>query len=328
MTFNIMSLYLIQALHYCPIIVSIAMSTYEELCHRLMARDETLREFELDFEDIGYDRMMILSDLLCHNTTLTKLSLYGADIQNVGGRAMAMAHVLRHNSTLKILHFAYNDIGDEGAIALANSLRENSTLTDLNLTYNNIGDEGAIALADSLRENTTLTDLDLYENSVSCNGAMAFAECLHDNSSLIDLYLNNNNIGNDGAKALAEALHHNSSLKTLGLCFNEIGNDGERTLSDSLCHNTTITSLTLWGNGMDEDIWHHIDAMVGWNRVGALSPDTIVNLPSTCKDRVLAILLVLNVLPICDDMHWIIMSMLMVKDIVNSGKPWERTTWK
>jgi len=71
-----------------------------------------------------------------------------------------------------------------------------------------------------------------------------------------------------------------------------------------------------------------IDNIIGWNYFGSLLPgDDIKNLPSLCKDRVLFIFLILRELPMCDDMHWIIVVMLKVSDVVKGGDPEYWYTW-
>ena len=96
---------------------------------------------------------------------------------------------------------------------------------------------------------------------------------------------------------------------------------------DILRLNTTITNINLYHNDIDNDIEEEIDVRTEWNRVGELSIDKITDLTSTCKYRLLTLILILNTLPICEDMHWVIMGMLKVKDIVDNGNPHDKTTW-
>jgi hypothetical protein len=78
--------------------------------------------------------------------------------------AMALAHGLTHNNTLKVLQLNFNKMGDEGGKALANSLKTNNSLTQLGMNKNQLGLESAGALTEALEQNVTLTRLDLFEN--------------------------------------------------------------------------------------------------------------------------------------------------------------------
>ena len=94
-----------------------------------------------------------------------------------------------------------------------------------------------------------------------------------------------------------------------------------------LSHNATLTVLGVGGNSIGQYIQDNIDAMTSCNTIGALCRKEIKTLPPPCQDRVLFILLVLWKFPICDDMHWLIMDMLKVKDVVDGGHPRDRKSW-
>ena len=80
------------------------------------------------------------------------------------------------------------------------------------------------------------------------------------------------------------------------------------------------------GNNFDTDIEYGIYQMLRWNSIG-VSHEQIETFPPSCKDRVLFILLILWQLPICDYMLWTIMCMLKVRDFVEDGDAWDRSTW-
>ena len=106
-------------------------------------------------------------------------------------------------------------ISDAGAVALAHALHHNSTLKELYLSNNNISDAGAVALARALHHNSTLMMLNLYNNNISDAGAVALAQALHHNSTLERLHLSgNDSIGKEGTHQLVQALTVNTSITT------------------------------------------------------------------------------------------------------------------
>lgn len=233
-----------------------------------------------------------------------------------------------NDETLSVIYLGSNSVTAEDVVILADGLRQNVTVTKLNLMDNNIGDEGTSALADCLHENVTLTDISLRLNNISDAGAMTLADAIRGNASLTRLNLMYNNISDVGAMAMANVIRQNSTLISLYLAYNNICDEGALALLEALTQNATITQLYLVGNKIDAiDIQTEIRAMTGWNEVGALCPGNINDFPPPCKDRVLYILLTLYQLPIDDDLHWHIISMLRVRDIVDCGKPKYSSTW-
>ena len=111
----------------------------------------------------------------------------------------------------------YLNISDDGAVALAHALHHNSTLRKLDLSNNNISNAGAVALAQALHHNSTLRKLDLSNNNISDGGAVALAQALHHNTTLESLGLSTNNtsnnaIGREGTHQLVQALTVNTSI--------------------------------------------------------------------------------------------------------------------
>ena len=82
----------------------------------------------------------------------------------------------------------------DGVIALAELLKSNTTITDLNLNENNLKDVGAKAIAEALKVNTTLKVLDLSLNYIGDEGAQALAEAIDANSTLEQLSISGNDI--------------------------------------------------------------------------------------------------------------------------------------
>ncbi|KAF9962260.1 hypothetical protein BGZ72_008395 [Mortierella alpina] len=206
--------------------------------------------WELAVISIGGKQLVILTEALRTNSTLTALDLHSNKIGCYGAKALAEA--LTTNSNLAALDLNSNSIQDDGAKALAQALKTNSALTNLGLNSNSIGDDGAKALAEALKTNSTLASLYLGDNSIQGDGAKALAEALKTNSTLASLHLGGNSIKDDGVKALAEALKINSALTYLGLYGNSIVDDGAKALAEALKTNSTLSSLYLRGNSIQD----------------------------------------------------------------------------
>ena len=90
-----------------------------------------------------------------------------------------------------------------GAVALANMLKKNTTLTALELNNNSIDYEGTCAIAMALAENSTLEMLSMSGNYVGGLGASALANGMISNEGIKGLMLNGNDIGNIGQSKFA-----------------------------------------------------------------------------------------------------------------------------
>src|SRR3990167_2344861 len=158
-------------------------------------------------------------------TTLPVLNFQDDEIGDVGVESLVEA--LKKNRVIRELNLKGNKIGDVGAKTLARVIRVNTTLMTLNLASNEIGDAGAKELAQALKDNRTLTTLILDNNAISDAGAKELAQVLKDNRTLTTLILDNNAIRDAGAKELAQALKDNHTLTTLGLVDSEICGDND-----------------------------------------------------------------------------------------------------
>lgn len=65
-----------------------------------------------------------------------------------------------------MLQFGKNDIGDAGVVAIADLLRANSTVSEVQLHNNSITDEGVATICEALTDNTSVVKLDLSHNSL------------------------------------------------------------------------------------------------------------------------------------------------------------------
>lgn len=209
-------------------------------------------------------------------TNLRSLNLSSLRIREKG--AIALAEILKNNSTLTTLDLSSNYIKDEGADAFGEVLKVNKILSNLNLEHNEIGNDGATALAEALAKNESLAKLTLSINRFDDRGATALAEALTKNNSLIALDLERNEIGNDGATALAEALTKNNSLIGLNLRCQTIGDPEARFFVKALDGNKTLTTLCFRPDNLSIEIKNQLTTKfpmvdlkfetLGWKRIG------------------------------------------------------------
>lgn len=126
-----------------------------------LKRNRSLQKLDLS-NGLPKQATQLLTDALCHNSTLTQLELASNYLGGQGARHLA--ELLRENKTLTSLNLQENGIQDAGAELLAASLVRNRTLKELNLGFNMIQSRGAQAFVELLRANSTLTELTLWDS--------------------------------------------------------------------------------------------------------------------------------------------------------------------
>ena len=95
-------------------------------------------------------------------------------------------------------------LGDAGAIALAEILKQNTTLEQLAIQDHNIGDKGAIALAEAIKHNTTVRLIDLSHNKIGEEGIVALVEAIKQNATIELVVLEGIDMTEKGAVAINE----------------------------------------------------------------------------------------------------------------------------
>ena len=201
---------------------SLTFMSFTGIVARVKENDENVKGIRSVEPHFGWEAAKIIAGALTRNPYVTYLRL-GKNIGDVG--AEALARMLEHNTTLKVLDLSGNSsITARGVDALANTLKKNTTLTTLNLSMTNVKHKACRALSSMLAVNETLTTLD-----VSCN-----------------------NIGDRGVKALLEFIQkRNSGLTTLSIANNRITPKGANVLAETVRDNTTITSIDISNNNFE-----------------------------------------------------------------------------
>merc|ERR1739845_26876 len=150
-------------------------------------------------------------------------------------------------------------------------------------------------------------------------GTVALANCLKINNTLAALNVHENIIENEGAVAFSRIIRVNKTLETLDLDGNNIDYIGEISLLDALCQNFTLTYFDVSFN--ENIIQKEIDQVTCWNKIGKISHIHKIKIPWTYRDSIHYIFMILNELPICTDLCWLIISMLRVRYVTS-------TQWK
>ena len=125
------------------------------------------------------------------------------------------------DTTLGVLHLAYNKLTDASGTALAAALQTNTTLRVLLLGANELTDTSGTALAAALQINTALRELHLGANALTDASGTALARALRTNTALLALELGSNQLTGASSAALAVSLQTNTTLRLLHL-----GDDG------------------------------------------------------------------------------------------------------
>ena len=190
----------------------------------------------------GWEAAQIIAGALTCNTYVTYLRL-GNNIGDVG--AEALARMLEHNTTLKVLDLNGNSsITARGVTFLANALKKNTTLTTLILSMTNVKQKACSALSSMLGVNKTLTTLDVSCNNIGDRGVKALLEFIRkSNHSLTTLSIANNRITPKGANVLAETVRDNTTLTSIDISNNNFEVLRNITLMNALESNYSLTTF-------------------------------------------------------------------------------------
>lgn len=147
-----------------PVVFSVEEETTNHFA-RMLKTNETLQELHLlkhAIRDFGAAR---LADELQRNFTLRYLALCCNRITSDGARHLA--ELLKCNTALEVLDLSFNRIGDDGATAIATALAlHNTHLKSLSVATNEISGQGLSDLADSLHKNYSVVQLFIWGNNL------------------------------------------------------------------------------------------------------------------------------------------------------------------
>lgn len=201
--------------------------TGAEAVAEALKTNATLTSLDLTSAEIGDQGVEFLAEALLVNTSLRHLDLQCNNFGEKGIQALCRALDEDRNRSLTSLRVFSSNAGDTGALAMADVLRSNSTLCDLAFG-SGVTDVGATILAQALRKNSTLTSLSLHSNDIADNGAIALADALAENTSLKTLNLEFNLLTELGRSAI------NKVSGSRQIIFDEAEDDNEDNCAISL----------------------------------------------------------------------------------------------
>lgn len=251
-----------------------------------------LIRIDLDWFKLTDNQIIVISNAIETNYIAKELYIRNCQISQIGIKSLSMH--LNYNMSLTYLGLSENNLGNEIAY-IKNLLVHNKSIKTLLLARNRIGCQGMETICQGLVRNQTLKFLDLSDNVI------------HDLQSLIVV------------------IKENESLQVLDLHDNHVNKKSVKIILESMKHNTTIT--TLWLNRSD-NIQGDIDWITGWNSIGNIrGGDILNNLPLSCRDRIVVIVVVLKGFMHQNRLHWIVLNMLQVKNVVKIGYPEYNIDW-
>jgi len=191
-----------------------------------------------------------LSELLSHNTALTRLNLSGCDVGDEGLPDLSAA--LQRNSSLKSLNLSANNIAIEKSGArMLNEILKLNRLTKINLKgnhFHHFDTKSIKILSEGLQQNNSLTVLNLANNWIESVGYQWLSVGLGGHPALTSLDLSGSSIAHS-AKWLEELLAHNHVIKELKLNYAEVTEEVCRVLG---LHFNQLQKVTLEQNELTE----------------------------------------------------------------------------
>jgi hypothetical protein len=194
----------------------------------LARASKTLKNLQLDYDNIDDNAMGILAAGIQQCTALTQLGLFANKIGNMG--LTKLAEVLPHCVSLRNLNLRDNKFLHEGIARLAEVLPQCTALTYLNLSSNNIGHQGIEVLAPALPRCPRLRHLHLSHCMLQNTGVASLAAVLEQCLLLEHLTLGLNGIDSDGIEALVHGLEQCPALTYVELETNNIEERGRQLL--------------------------------------------------------------------------------------------------
>lgn len=204
----------------------------------------------LDGSSIEDKGLIVLTDIIENNTTLTSLILQGNQIENEG--CTRLCNALKKNTSITHLDLSYNTLEYDAWKSIGDMLKINSTLKILEL--NECGfksEDGCVALVEALKINSTLTELNILRNGFNRNSTNSLVELVQTNKSITSLSMASDLFEDPQiARQLKEALITNTTIRNLNMSLCPLIYEGTFAISEVLQKNQTITALDLSNNAI------------------------------------------------------------------------------
>lgn len=225
----------------------------KNMSHRLLGslfKNYTLWEEEetlwiRDQKDITLDQIEQFAEFIKSDKKIKRIKLYEMSINDEQLQIIVSALKYKELLTEFSITSPWNlSCSGLSIVAIADLLRENSSLTELRLIGCQINHGAAMLIAQALSENRTLKKLDIGRNPIGSEAATSLIEAINVHGSLSTLDLTNTQL-DDNIEKFSRALEANFSLTDLALGHNDICEKGALTLAIHLSNNATLKKLTI-----------------------------------------------------------------------------------
>lgn len=246
-------------------------------------------EIEVEVSFHQTQRRLLQNDAKLHYICLEEQNIRNDQIQ-------LLSKLLKHNTTVTFCKFTCNDLTCVAATHLSNCLVNNTSIIELYLDDNQIGNQGSISLSTSLCQNQCLKVLNMAQNDIEVDGALALSRMMCKNTIMKELWLQWNPIQYKGKIGLLNAMRCNKSIIKCVVHWEEESRDGKE----------------------DHEIQQELNDMTRWNEIEDVYNWTRKSISIwNYRDHIVYIIVILDQMPICSDLHWNIIEMLRVNDVVS-----------
>lgn len=199
------------------------------------------------------DSVHLLSNMLGHNESITKLDLKQCEIGPAGAKAINEG--LQTTLTLRELDLSFNSIGDKGLRFLRPTFRNNESLKKINLGHNSLTAVSAPILQQFFTNHDVIEDVNLEWNILNDDeGFKKIAAGLKSNKLLKSLNLSWNNLESIVvAKELNKYIKESTTLEYLDLSNNAFRGSPANALKAAIAACPTLTTVKLGNNPMNVD---------------------------------------------------------------------------
>lgn len=198
-------------------------------------------DITLDCKRIDIEGARRFSEDVLNSQITSHIKFEGSNPLGENG-AIAIAEMLKENTTVTDLDLSNNEIGDNGAIAIAEMLKDNITITDVNFSSNPIERLGGLAIADMIKISTSITHINFEDTAIYLAGKEVI-KAFEENDTITHANFEDTELNHDHAIAIADMIKKNSTIRHLNISDNSIDNEGFLEISKALEVNTTIESI-------------------------------------------------------------------------------------
>ncbi|OHS92792.1 hypothetical protein TRFO_40913 [Tritrichomonas foetus] len=233
-----------------------------------------LREiFDAKSQDFGIKPTeKLFQRFLKHRGNQARLKVFEMENSSLGPKAASvLAKVAMNHQNFRILNFAGNSFGNEGAIQFSEFIRLTKTVVSIDLSSNLFTDVGFQSIMRAMNENNSIVDLyigsssGVARNTIGIHGISELSKMLMTNRilSLIDLSMTE--ISSENIEPLAFGLMNNHTLQTLNLSNNNLRSKGAIIIINA-CKDSSLHELNISNNHITDDVSPHFASFLIENK--------------------------------------------------------------